>query len=96
MNRSHFNHLALAIGAQLVLCLGFWPLIGFAPALMLGTGIGIGFYWGREVTDAEIHQKEDVWWRGFDVRRWDLDSRLDLAFPLVGCSLVAVLGMIVF
>ena len=56
----------------------------------MGGLLAVGFYWGREVAQAERKAGTPPWWSGFDVRKWSLDAKLDLLFPVIACTCVCV------
>lgn len=95
MNASNFAHGALAVAAQLVVAL-IAAAVGadlFTGAL-LGAMLAVGFYWGREVAQAERKAGGTPWWIGFDIRLWSEDARLDLAVPVAVCTAVCAVALI--
>ena len=85
-----FSHPALVILLQVIIGLltGNW-LIG---GLFL-----VGFYIGREITQAEYRWIERFglgrrsnmpWWGGFDPKVWNWDSESDFLLPVLACLLV--------
>lgn len=55
-----------------------------------GGFLGVGFYWGREVAQAERKLGTPPWWSGLDIRKWSQDAVLDLVCPLVVCSAAVI------
>lgn len=94
MNASNFAHAGLSLLFQSVTTLiAYFCGLSIADASCLGGSVAIGFYIGREVTQAERKAGGNPWWVGFDVRRWTLDAKLDLLFPIVAClGLVALIA----
>jgi len=71
--------------------------LNFWAGLAAGTMLGVGFFVGREHAQAEKRWKKD-WGRmthfsGFDLRKWDRGSILDLVCPVVSCTLVGWLAV---
>lgn len=95
MNLSNFAHGGLALAAQIVTAL-IAVAFGaeFFDGALLGAMLAIGFYWGREVAQAERKAGGSPWWIGFDVRQWSEDSILDLAVPISFCAVVCALALI--
>lgn len=90
MNRSNFEHAGFALLIQGAV----WLLTG---NLLAGALLAIGFFFGREHSQAEykaINADFDgkranmPWYAGFKPKYWSLDAALDLAFPVVACSLL--------
>lgn len=95
MNLSNIAHGGLALAAQLITAL-IASAVGadlFTGAL-LGAMLAIGFYWGREVAQAERKAGGKPWWIGFDIRLWSDDARLDLAVPIVFCLFACACALI--
>lgn len=91
LHRHHLTHPLLALAMMI-------PFI-VAGAPWAGAAFAIGFYFGREVRDAEVSlgmnfirslSSSGVLWafQGFDVRRWSRDNHLDF-WPVVLTALVA-------
>jgi hypothetical protein len=81
VNRTNFEHAGYALLMQLVIGLstGNW---------WAGAAFGSAFFLGREHAQAQrTYQLGEF--AAFDLRRWSLDARLDLAFPVVAVCLVA-------
>lgn len=74
MNRTNFEHSIYALLMQFPFALaGHW---------WVGAALGIGFFLGREHAQIqELNGSGDF--RAFDMRKWSLDARLDLVFPVV-------------
>ena len=96
MNISNFIHAGYAVLIQVIV----WLLSGdwFAGAML-----GIGFFAGREHSQAEYRSIEKFyggkranmpWYGGFEPRAWDLDSVLDLLFPIIACTAVCIAAAI--
>lgn len=95
MNITNIYHSALALACQLVVAAALWIVgIDFTTACAMGGLLAVGFYWGREVTQAEAKAGGTPWWIGFDVRKWSADAICDLAFPFATCSLVTALSIV--
>lgn len=69
---------------------------------LAGAMLGIGFFAGREHSQAEYRSIEQFYggkranmpndFVGFMLRAWDLDSVLDLLFPIIVCTAVCVIA----
>jgi len=91
MNASNFIHAAYALAMMAIV----WALTGNALA---GAMLGAGFFAGREHSQAEYRSIEKFYggkranmpneFVAFMPRAWDLDSVLDLVFPIVAVSIV--------
>lgn len=85
MNKTHVEHLVIAIAIQLLL----WPLLG-----IWGSGaLAVGIFIGREVSQHETSgggANAVKWYYGI-VNHWTKDSILDAVVPLAGCLVVATL-----
>lgn len=94
MNRSHWEHLAIATGLQLLL----WPFFGLAVAGV----IAVTAFFAREVAQHEYHLARDRGWQWGAVmpvrwhegiwRGWSRDSALDVIAPALGCAGVIIIG----
>ena len=71
--------IALAMQAVVGLATGNW---------WAGAALGIGFYWGREKRDNEIHNPGLPEWRGWTPFEWDADGQSDFYWPLAACLLL--------
>lgn len=90
MNLSNFAHLGLAFCMQAVVCLVAVSLgQNVVFGAVLGGFLASGFYWGREVAQAERKAGGTPWYVGFDVTRWSSDAVFDLVFPVVGTQIVS-------
>lgn len=91
MNLSNFAHAGLALVFQLITAL-IATAFGaeLFEASVIGALLAVGFYLGREVAQAERKAGTPPWWSGFDVRKWSLDAKLDLLFPVIVCAGVCV------
>lgn len=87
MNQTNFEHAGFAALMQLVIGLvtGDW----FA-----GTCFSIAFFVGREHAQAQakIGYTLKCVFQAFDVRKWSLDSQLDLLFPVVTCLIILAIA----
>ena len=81
-------HTLTVMGVQGVL----WLAWGFTGAWAGGL-LGLGFFAGREVAQAEKRpadyppEAEGKWWRGLYCWRWNLGSQQDLIYPAVATAL---------
>ena len=90
MNESNFAHAGLALLAQMMTALMATALgADLLSAVVMGGLFAVGFYFGREVAQAERKAGTPPWWSGFDVRKWSKDSILDLLCPVVFCATAA-------
>lgn len=95
MNVSNFIHAGYALLIQFVV----WLITG---DLLAGAMLGVGFFLGREHSQAEYRSIEKFYggkranmpndFVGFMPRAWDLDSVLDLVFPIIAVSVVCVVA----
>lgn len=91
MNLSNFAHAGLAVACQTIVGLIAWACgASLFEASVMGGLLAVGFYWGREVAQAERKAGTPPWWSGFDVRKWSQDAILDLVAPAVACVIVCV------
>lgn len=89
------THALLAVACQLTVATILWIVgIDFTTACAIGGLLAVGFYFGREVTQAEIKAGGSPWWVGFDIRKWSKDSIYDLVFPTVACTIVILLSVL--
>ena len=83
MNRTNFEHAGYALLMQLPFGLfGYW---------WAGAAFGAAFFLGREHAQQE-YKLGTVWknpFPAFDLRKWSLDAKLDLLFPVVAVLIVA-------
>ena len=95
MNISNFAHAGYAILMQILV----WLFTGDALA---GGLLGIGFFLGREHSQAEYRSIEKYYndkrenmpeFEGFNPRNWKLDAYLDVVFPIAATSIVYILLM---
>lgn len=83
-NKTHAEHLAIAVVIQLAL----WPLLG-----IWGSGaLAVGIFLGREISQHETSGggANAVSWHYGITHHWTQDSILDLAVPLVACLAIAL------
>jgi len=83
MNRTNFEHAGYALLMQLPFGLfGYW---------WVGAALAIGFFLGREHAQQEykLGTVGKSPWPAFDFRKWSLDAKLDLLFPVVAVLIVA-------
>lgn len=93
MNASNFAHAALALAAQVVIgLLAFACGSSIVGASVIGGLFAVGFYFGREVAQAERKAGTPPWWSGFVVTKWSQDSIFDLLCPVVACSALITLS----
>ena len=91
MNESNFAHAGLALLAQMMTALMATALgADLLSAVVMGGLFAVGFYFGREVAQAARKAGTPPWWSGFDGRKWSLDAKLDLLFPVIVCAGVCV------
>ena len=87
MNQTNFEHAGYAALMQLAIGLvtGDW----FA-----GACFGIAFFVGREHAQAQakLGYTFKTTFQAFDVRKWSLDSQLDLLFPTSACLIILVIA----
>lgn len=95
MNSTNLYHSALALACQAAVAFAL-RLVGVdtTTACAMGGLLAAGFYWGREVAQAEAKAGGTPWWIGFDVTKWSADAICDLAFPLAACALVTTLSIV--
>lgn len=80
MNRTNFEHALFAVLMQCV--------IGFATGnWFAGAAFGFAFFLGREHAQAQKSLNLGDF-KAFDVRKWELDAKLDLLFPAVAIAIV--------
>lgn len=85
MNKTHAEHLVIALAIQLVL----WPLLG-----IWGSGaLAVGIFLGREISQHETSGggANAVSWHYGITHHWTKDSILDVVVPLAGCLTLACL-----
>lgn len=56
-----------------------------------GAALGVGFYWGREKRDFEIHSKNMLWWKGWTPFEYTQDGQSDFWWPFFACIILAFL-----
>lgn len=63
-------------------------LIGlFTGNLLVGIGVALGFYLGREVAQHE-RKTQGSSFRGLFFWEWSTDAKLDLLFPVIACFIL--------
>lgn len=88
MNESNFAHAGLALLAQMMTALMATALgADLLSAVVMGGLFAVGFYFGREVAQAERKAGTPPWWSGFIVTKWSKDSVFDLLCPAAACVL---------
>ena len=83
---SSISHAALVVILQLlflIICGYLFPSMSIVMSCSLGSLFGVGFYFGREITQHERKVGIPPWYNGFKIWEWSLDSKLDLLFPLI-------------
>ena len=96
MNFTNLFHALLAVACQLAVATVLWIIgIDFSTACATGGLLAVGFYWGREVTQAEAKSGGTPWWVGFDLRLWSQDSIYDLAMPVGACLIVQLVVVLI-
>ena len=87
VNQTNFEHAGYAALMQLAISLvtGDW----FA-----GACFGIAFFVGREHAQAQdkLGYTLKTTFQAFDVRKWSLDSQLDLLFPVITCLTILLIA----
>lgn len=93
MNRSHLEHIviALAIQAALLTLLGSWGAGAVAIALMLGREVAQHEYRLALTRGWEWGQRKPVAWHEGVWRGWSWDSALDVLLPTLACGLLGVI-----
>lgn len=93
MNITNIYHALLAAGFQIVVAVSLrFVGVDTTTGCIMGGLLAVGFYFGREVAQAEAKAGGTPWWNGFDFRLWSLDSIYDLALPVGACLLVLLLA----
>ncbi len=88
MNRTNFEHAAIAVFLQLLLA-------AITGSLVLGAVFAVGVFIGREHAQREYRLGDPSKLKGYealDFWRWTLDEQLDLLFPVVAVALVGWVG----
>lgn len=94
MNLSNLSHAALALSAQVVIgMLAYACGSSFVSASVIGGCFAVGFYFGREVAQAERKAGTPPWWSGFIMTRWSRDAIFDLLCPVVACSALVLVAV---
>lgn len=87
MNRTNLEHAGFALLMQGAV----WLLTG---NLLAGTMLAMGFFFGREHSQAEYKaistdfngkRANMPWYAGFNPKYWSLDGKLDILFPILAC-----------
>lgn len=92
MNLSNLSHAALALAAQVVIgMLAYACGSSIVSASVIGGCFAVGFYFGREVAQAERKAGTPPWWSGFVMTKWSQDAIFDLLCPVVACSALVAL-----
>lgn len=87
------THAALALANMAVVTGALLPVLPPHHGSIVGAAASVYFYLGREVAQAEHRLGPGPWWRGFDFRKWDRGSRLDLLAPVLACAAAAAIMM---
>lgn len=96
MNATNLFHALLAVACQLAVATVLWLVgIDFTTACAMGGLLAVGFYWGREVTQAETKAGGTPWWIGFDMRLWSVDALCDFLFPVAACATVVLVSILI-
>lgn len=91
MNPSNFAHALVALLMQSMTALIATAFgADFVSAVVMGALFAVGFYFGREVAQAERKLGTPPWWSGFIVTKWSRDAIFDLLFPVIACGFVAI------
>lgn len=91
MNISNLAHSLLAFVFQcLVTVLLVTVGMDLLSSVFCGGAFSVGFYFGREVAQAERKLGTPPWWSGFQIHKWSTDSKYDFIFPTVSSILISV------
>ncbi|MDO5531070.1 hypothetical protein [Sutterella sp.] len=92
---SSLSHAGLALAAQTVLG-GIAYALGcpLPTAAVIGGAAATGFYYGREVAQAERKAGTPPWYSGFLPSNWSQDNALDFAFPALACAAVIAVAFV--
>lgn len=93
MNRTHVEHLIIALVIQGFFVGGFY-LLGLQRGAWFGAVFVMALFLGREHAQREYKIGDPSQLKGYqalDVWRWSLDAKLDLLIPTAAVFLVAVL-----
>jgi hypothetical protein len=86
MNKTNLEHAGYAVLMQVVIGLltGNW---------LAGALFGFAFFLGREHAQYQIllGYTFKTTFQAFDVRKWSLDAKLDLAFPFIAVTIVYII-----
>ena len=94
MNLSNLSHAALALSAQVVIgMLAYACGSSIVSASVIGGCFAVGFYFGREVAQAERKAGTPPWWSGFIMTRWSRDAIFDLLCQVVACSALVLVAV---
>lgn len=94
MNITHLEHAIYALLIQGAFVLAFWRLT-FATGATVGAAFATGFFISREHAQREYKIGDPsrlMPWEAFDVWNWSTDAQLDMAFPVVVVTVVAILA----
>lgn len=85
MNLSNFAHATLAVWFQ-AWCVLISLFLKISPltAAICGGLFTVGFYFGREVAQAERKAGTPPWYSGFLPKNWSRDNFFDFVTPLAG------------
>ena len=88
MNLSNFAHIGLSLLMQVIISVtAFCFGVSLFESSVMGCFFALGFYLGREVTQAERKAGTPPWWSGFKFNLWSKDAILDLLCPAGACIL---------
>lgn len=93
MNRTHLEHLIIALIIQGFFVGGFY-LLGLQHGTWVGAVFVTALFLGREHAQREYKIGDPSQLKGYealDIWRWPLDAKLDLLIPTAAAFLVAVL-----
>ena len=87
MNQTNFEHAGYAALMQLVIGL-------ITDDWFAGACFGIAFFVGREHAQNQdkLGYTFKTTFQAFDVRKWSLDSQLDLLFPVITCLTILLIA----
>lgn len=95
MNTSNFYHACLAVFSQVVIASAATLSFGIpmGVAYFIGGMFSVGFYFGREVAQAERKAGTPPWWSGLVITHWSRDAVFDFVCPLAACTAVWLIAV---